>query len=853
MQIGEKKKNREKTAKNGETVSSFKEKIKDKLKEKDEREVRARLSRSVELALVVAAAYLIGGAKLFFATYPISIALACSSRRRLFGVALGLSLCAITTLHPYYTLACISVILLRALTAFSGAIIGRVSESDGSALIKYNKNAVGERNESVTERKGAAFDKLFCESLHIRLLISAVGGFLCGLFFMIEGDFSFYSLYQTVVLTFVAPLGVICLGGLFGEDRYSTEIYKYISEAAVVFLSVLASLEMQVLGMPLSPCLAMLFTLYFSSRGVIFGLCAAFLCGAAFSFLYIPLLMLSAILFCLVSAVKKNAGVAAVCALCVVWCYYIGGESGLISVLPPMLLSIPIYMLSDRYREMMKMPMEEDAASNGLYFAEAVTEKSKNEAVRERLEALSEVFDSLSETFYELSDRYKRPDALGIRRITDSAFERVCSDCRDRERCWGADHGLTIGAIGKLTSSVHTKGIAVAEDLPSDFLDRCHRCDRIIREVNLEAAKCTEKVFKGGKMNFFAANYDEITALLKDALGSDSEEYECYGDEGGRIFELLKKAGVALSGVVVYGKRCRHVVAKRVSGHERLSASQSAELSREIGKILNSEMSEPYIEVGKDGSVLQWHSRPKINAVCAHGRVSRCGSEWASDGAKEQIILDPFDEEECCGDVTNAFITDNSYFYALINDGMGSGAEAAYISGVCSMFIEKMLLAGNKADITLRMLNNVIRNENMGCGRECSSTVDLMELDLMNGVASFIKSGAAPTYVARGGTVYKISSRTMPVGIIKDADTRITKFDTKKGDIIIMMSDGCCHDSDDCPWLVEYLCALMKGGKIAIDGRSSESIKNDIVSLAIKNAPTGAERDDISVSVTLVG
>ena len=124
----------------------------------------------------------------------------------------------------------------------------------------------------------------------------------------------------------------------------------------------------------------------------------------------------------------------------------------------------------------------------------------------------------------------------------------------------------------------------------------------------------------------------------------------------------------------------------------------------------------------------------------------------------------------------------------------------------------------------------------------------------MSGCASFIKSGAAPTYIAREGTVYKVSSRTMPVGIIKDADARITKFDTKKGDLIVMISDGCCHDSDDCPWLVEYLCAFMSKGK-RVDGGEDElceSLKNDILREAVKNLPDGAERDDISVSVTLV-
>lgn len=862
MQAEENKKNEEKSKDGGGFIRAFGEKMREKLRNKDELEVRRRLGKTVDFLLTATTVYITSASGLFFGTYPISIALACSSRQRMLAVLAGLTVSALALLPSFYIYTCIAVLLIRMLAVFVPAIIAE--KAGGSAekkdIVKFNGKAVDVDKEDsdsdnvlISGLKG-----LFCEKLHVRLLVSAVGGLLCGLFLMISGNYSFYSLYATLVLTFITPLAVLCLGGVFGEQSYGKKWYTNLSLAFLVFLAVFASADLTVLGMPLSPCLAMLLTLYFSSEGgVVFGSAAAIISGAAFQPMYIPLLLLSAIIFCLVSAVKRNAGIAAVCALIVVWCYYIGGTSGLVSVLPPMLLAVPLYMIADKYREMMKAPYKWTAAEeNGLYFAEAVTEKSKNEAVKEKLDNLSEVFSSLSETFYKLSDRFKRPDILGIRRVTDSAFESLCADCRDRERCWGAEHSATLDAIGCVTSKLHTKGAVKSEDLPADFKSRCVRSERLIDEVNAGIARSTENVIKSGKMNFFAANYDDITAILKDALESDSDEYECFSKEGGAVFDYLCEIGIRVSGVVVYGKRCKHVIAKKVIVPEELTAAKSREISQRIGEIVGADMSEPMLSVGKDGNVLVLHSRPSVKAVCAHGRLSRGGKEWSSrSGEEEKIIVDPFAEEECCGDVTDAFITDNSYFYALISDGMGSGAEAAYISGVCSMFIEKMLSAGNRVDITLRMLNNVIRNENMGCGSECSATVDLFELDLMNGTASFIKSGAAPTYIARGETVYKISSRTMPVGIIKDADARITKFDTKKGDIIVMMSDGCCHDSEDCPWLVEYLCAYMSKGKKASSdcGELCERLKEEIIREAVKNLPEGEKRDDISVSVVVIG
>ena len=69
-----------------------------------------------------------------------------------------------------------------------------------------------------------------------------------------------------------------------------------------------------------------------------------------------------------------------------------------------------------------------------------------------------------------------------------------------------------------------------------------------------------------------------------------------------------------------------------------------------------------------------------------------------------------------------------------------------------------------------------------------------------------------------------------------------------------MMSDGCCPDSEDCPWLVEFLCEYMsRKDKNALGNESEcENLKDKLLSLAVKNFPDGKVRDDISVSVIII-
>ncbi len=840
--------------------------IGERLRDRDEFEVRARLRSFVDLALTVAVGYMLGGAELPFSTFPICISLLCSSRKRLLPISLGLLILALCGALPeIYIFTCIATPLLRVLLTFMPIVLAEIKESRGEterSLIKYNpklpekKEIHGSDTEEGELRAGMSL--LFEEKLSLRVMAAALGGLLSGILVLIELDFSFYALWGTLLSVAVCPTAVLFFSArLGGVERGKLQVM--LSLLSMGALAVFAARNMTVIGMPMSPFLAMLLTLCLTSvHGILPGCVGAMIFGLVFEPIYMPLLLICALLFFLVSAVRRGAGLAVVCAAVVVWCYYLGGTHGLVSVLPPMLLAIPVFMLADKYREIIYAPYSREAAmAGGLYFAEAVTEKSKNDAVRERLGALSEVFSALSETFYKLSDKRRRPDALGLKRICEDAFDSVCRSCPEHEVCYGSQYHTVLDTIGRMVVTLRASGRIGEGDVGRDFSSLCPHTERICSDINRALDDATENMIKDERLGFFASSYDDINEILRDALEDGSEDYNTDTKAAERLFDMLCEKGFRVGGIVVWGSRCRNIVITGIPSTDKMSAKTADELRRTAGEAVGVELGEPVFEFGHDGSVMRLSSKPRFSARCAHGHIAAetDGSEPTLDTSS--IYVDPFKTEpqnEVCGDTSNCFITNSSYFYSLLSDGMGNGEEAAFVSGVCSMFIEKMLSAGNRADITVRMLNNVLRNENMGRGGECSATVDLCELDLISGTASFIKSGAAPTYIARSGTVYKVYSHSMPIGILKDADAKINKFDTKKGDIIIMMSDGCCPDSEDCPWLVDFLCEYMKKRDKNAAGAESEceSIKDKLLRLALKNFPEDKPRDDISVAVIMV-
>jgi stage II sporulation protein E len=148
--------------------------------------------------------------------------------------------------------------------------------------------------------------------------------------------------------------------------------------------------------------------------------------------------------------------------------------------------------------------------------------------------------------------------------------------------------------------------------------------------------------------------------------------------------------------------------------------------------------------------------------------------------------------EKLCGDAIGITESREDFFYGFICDGMGSGSAAEATARIGKTFLEKMLSFGNRKSTTLDMLNMFISNKSS----ECSSTVDLLEIDLLRGKASFTKSGATASYIVRRGSVYKISSDTMPLGLLPEVCAEVTEFSVCDGDVIVMCSDGVANDPE---------------------------------------------------------
>ena len=113
-----------------------------------------------------------------------------------------------------------------------------------------------------------------------------------------------------------------------------------------------------------------------------------------------------------------------------------------------------------------------------------------------------------------------------------------------------------------------------------------------------------------------------------------------------------------------------------------------------------------------------------------------------------------------------------------------------------------------------------------------------MEIDLMQCEGKFIKSGAAPSYVKRGSSIFRIKSQTAPLGLLSSIDAEKTKLDVKPGDYVIMLSDGVADETDDAPWLLLLL------------GKAPPASLGDYANLILEEAKRNSKcSDDMTVAV----
>lgn len=652
------------------------------------------------------------------------------------------------------------------------------------------------------------FEGFFEENVRTRIFISLATAFGIGLYHVIVNGYDFFDIFSLFFFTAVAPILTYGFSGAF-EGKH-TRAYQ-IASCTFIFAIIYLIREREIGGIDLSVVLSYLIILYVSKNvsggasaivGALLGICG----NIAFAPIYAIAGIVGALIFKLSSALAITLSFVLVMGYAIFSSGYEAIAYLLPEILGASLIAYPILKFEIIPRPSF-LTKKDATKSVSEIVLQRQDEKTKND-----LKNMSLSFEEISKMLYETSSKTKNPTRKALEKSSFEIAEGYCYTCPKNEICWKRDVSTTKANILKMSDEAFIKSEIDLHALEEKFIHRCPNVEKITADIERCLKNMTIDSVKNDRLSISASNF-ELTSKMLDSLlvlsDENEEENLRYTDIASRIASSL---GLYYEKIEVKGGAKKHIIATGVDP-KRSSCSQE-----ELCSYLEAELKIPLeapILTEEDG----------IYTLEINGLAS-----YKTQSALKSVSFG----KEPNGDSISTFKGRNDKEYFLICDGMGTGDEAHLTSEMCTTFLEKILKVSSEKEVALSILNNFVRSKSV----ECSSSIDLLEIDLIGKGASFIKSGASPSFIKRGDKVFKLMSKTAPIGIMRNLDAEKLSFTFEHGDICVMLSDGIASGKGDSSWLCDYLKET--------EEKSTENIANEILSLAKHHAKT---RDDMSVIV----
>jgi len=679
----------------------------------------------------------------------------------------------------------------------------------GSIWLSGSREASSYMNK---EYRRDMLSSFFTENEGVRVALCAFSALGISVYSVITSDFSYYEIFLLSFFVTVASILSYALCGLY-EPRGSVK--RLVALCTLAFALIFTVRGFEIFTLDLSMIFSYALVLYASKNvsptkgaalGALLGICQKIVFAPVFAIasLISGFLWKFSVFLAVISAFTVSVGYG----------LFTSGYEAVVYLVPELLLTTLIMYPVLRF-EALPRPHVSAPYSDNVTVNEILSKKS-SDTVKESFLRVSDSLLEISKLLYDFGSSEKSISIESRYEACLEICEANCYSCPKRSICWDRDPLTTRENIDKLSvASYYNKSVS-RSDIEEKFLHRCPNIDTIIDKINERCRDEEESLLKNDKLEISSMDYENISRLLGKESKKLREEFTLDSQLTDRVRRLCDSIGLIYDRIGVYGDVKKRIIATGVDmeGSKCTSSALLSELEHALGR----RMGPPSFEGDSPSSVM----------------IVESANKYAVESAK---MSGKSEADEQNGDTASAFLSCDNKFYMLICDGMGSGKEASSTSRICAEFLKKLLFHHPDKEISISMANNFLRNKRV----ECSSSVDLLEIDLADGKSSFIKSGAAPSYVKRGDRVFKLFSKTAPIGIMKKPDAEELNFNLQENDIVVMISDGVCQGDEDDGWLTSILSK--------VDSESIDTIPSLILS---RSNERGLSSDDKTVSVCVV-
>lgn len=381
----------------------------------------------------------------------------------------------------------------------------------------------------------------------------------------------------------------------------------------------------------------------------------------------------------------------------------------------------------------------------------------------------------LSKTFLTLEGYKGTFSGEELDNMFSKVTGKVCEDCEKRKECLGENKIDTYQMVCEILYTVEDYGAEINVELKRKLQKQCIRAPRFLRET-LEVFENAKQIMVwnnklvqnregfAGQIKSFAKMIQYTTRELDAGIFEDEHLEK-------KLKNHLKKHGVKMLSSVFYmtqqGKYEIHLTVKAVKGHCIVTKEMAAEAGRCIGRVMTPQQGERPI-LGEEYCTVACVEGARFHVLQGVARVGKDCDKVSGDtflmtdlpGGKKGIAL---------------------------SDGMGSGEDAFKESTMVVEMLEELLEAGFPVKTAIQMMNTALV-----IGREDVrfSTLDVCLFDLYTGICEFVKAGASTTFIKRKNKVERISSITLPIGVLQDIEIDTTEKGLESGDFVIMVTDG---------------------------------------------------------------
>ncbi len=438
--------------------------------------------------------------------------------------------------------------------------------------------------------------------------------------------------------------------------------------------------------------------------------------------------------------------------------------------------------------------------------------------VTDRLKASSAAIESVSNSVSAASGILKYENSDNDISIYSAIKDRVCDDCRHRERCWEKNFDDCKRAFDEMGETLKNLQMVNRSNLPKYLSGCCVNTEKLIDVFNrsylnyISAQAGQKKIEKIRQIT--AEQFNCVYTVLGEAAQPLKKGVRFDSARADRVAEMLLNRFMLKTKSVLCLVDENDKLRLEITFGEKLSKVRESDLRPALEEVCETSFDKPVVNENGKSVTLCICQKTQYRVEVAAARVAA-------------------DSQKHCGDNFESFYDGKGNYTVILSDGMGTGMRACVDSSLAVCVCGKLIRAGFDYDSVIRLANCALL---LKSAEESLATLDIMQINLYTGKTGFYKAGAAASFIKKNETVSEIRRASMPIGILNEVNFSKTDENMEQGDIALLASDGAFEHSE----------AVVKNSlAIAVDEKIEEIAERSAA--GAKKAGKGKRNDDITV------